>query len=134
VSLENPRKPRRLAEFVPEPLPAVQTEDPALSTGRDKVVMWSDPIVKDGLIYLVDLRNGLYLLRYRGPCQEELDGVGFLEGNSNVGDAAALEPYPGQCAPGGAAPEAAAQPQLAAPATAPAYPRYDFGSDELQRD
>jgi hypothetical protein len=134
VSMENPRKPRRLAEFIPDPLPAVQTEDPALSTGRDKVVMWSYPIVKDGLIYLVDLRNGLYILRYRGPCQEELDGVGFLEGNSNVGDATALEPYPGPCAPGRAAPEVAEQPQLAAPATAPAYPRYDFTGEELQRD
>ena len=82
-----PARPRRLAEFFPEPLAVVQTEDPALSTGRDKVVMWSYPIVKDGLIYLIDLRNGLYILRYRGPCQEELDDVGFLEGNSNVGDA-----------------------------------------------
>ncbi|MGH2844845.1 MAG: LVIVD repeat-containing protein, partial [Thermoleophilaceae bacterium] len=91
ISTERPRRPRRVAEFRPEPLPAVQTEDPALSMGRDKVVMWSYPIVKDGLIYLVDLRNGLYILRYRGPCQEEIDGVGFLEGNSNVGDALRFE-------------------------------------------
>ena len=96
-STENPRRPRQLAEFMPTPLPAVQTEDPALSTGRDKVVMWSYPVVQDGLIYLVDLRNGLYILRYRGPCQEELDAVGFLEGNSNVGDHLRYAP----CAPGG---------------------------------
>ena len=98
VSTENPNKPRQLAQFMPTPLPAVQTEDPALSSGRDKVVMWSYPIVKDGLIYLVDIRNGLYILRYSGPCQEELDGVGFLEGNSNLGDALSLEPYAGPCA------------------------------------
>ncbi len=91
-STENPRRPRQLAEFMPTPLPAVQTEDPALSSGRDKVVMWSYPVVQDGLIYLVDLRNGLYILRYRGPCQEELDAVGFLEGNSNVGDQLAYAP------------------------------------------
>src|SRR5688572_28434553 len=134
VSTEDPRRQRQLAQVMPEPLAAVQTEDPALSMGRDKVVMWSYPIVKDGLIYLVDLRNGLYILRYRGPCQEELDGVGFLEGNSNVRDAAALEPYPGPCAPGGAAPEPAEQSQLAPPTTAPAYPLEDFTGDELQRD
>jgi LVIVD repeat len=135
-STENPRKPRQLAEFIPTPLPAVQTEDPALSSGRDKVVMWSYPIVKDGLIYLVDIRNGLYILRYSGPCQEELDGVGFLEGNSNLGDSPSLEPYPGPCAPGGSAPTAAAaqeQPQQT-PATAPAYPSGDFSSEELRRD
>jgi hypothetical protein len=134
-STENPNKPRRLAEFMPTPLPAVQTEDPALSMGRDKVVMWSYPIVKDGLIYLVDLRNGLYILRYTGPCQEELDSVSFLEGNSNLGDALRLEPYPGPCAPRGAVP--AEEPQPAppqAPATAPAYPSGDFGTEELRRD
>jgi hypothetical protein len=135
VSTENPTKPRRLAEFSPEPLPAVQTEDPALSSGRDKVVMWSYPIVKDGLIYLVDIRNGLYILRYTGPCQEELDGVGFLEGNSNVGDAVLLEPYDGPCAPAGTAPQqATAESELPGPVLAPAYPSADFGSDELRRD
>jgi hypothetical protein len=112
ISIEDPRRPRRVAEFMPQPLPAVQTEDPALSSGRDKVVMWSYPIVQDGLIYVVDVRNGLYILRYRGPCQEELDTVSFLEGNSNLGDALRFEDsatglsYAGRCARGNAAPEA----------------------------
>ena len=121
---------------MPTPLPAVQTEDPALSSGRDKVVMWSYPIVKDGLIYLVDLRNGLYILRYSGPCQEELDGLGFLEGNSNVGDAPSLEPYPGPCAPGGAAQAearlaaGAGRPQLRPPIrAATSAPRNWAGTD-----
>ena len=134
-STENPSEPRQLAEFMPSPLPAVQTEDPALSSGRDKVVMWSYPILQDGLIYLVDLRNGLYILRYSGPCQEELDTVGFLEGNSNVGDAQSSAPYAGPCAPAGAAATTAEQSQQAqAPATAPAYPSGDFTSEELRRD
>jgi hypothetical protein len=134
VSTESPRKPRQLAEFMPAPLPAVQTEDPALSSGRDKVVMWSYPVVKDGLIYLVDVRNGLYILRYSGPCQEELDGIGFLEGNSNVGDAPLLEPYGGPCAPAAAVPQQSAPQREPAPTLAPAYPSADFGSDELRRD
>jgi hypothetical protein len=102
-SIENPARPRQLAEYLPEPLPVVQTEDPALSMGRDKVVMWSYPIVKDGLIYVIDLRNGLYILRYEGRCEEELNDVSFLEGNSNLGDAlrfegaAAENSYAGRC-------------------------------------
>ena len=55
--------------------------------------MWSYPIVSNGLIYVVDIRNGLYVLRYTGPraLAEEVAGIGFLEGNSNLGDAARLE-------------------------------------------
>ena len=48
--------------------------------------MWSFPIIQDGLVYVVDVRNGLYILKYRGPHANEVNGVGFLEGNSNLGD------------------------------------------------
>ncbi len=72
-------------------------EDPRLSsdpdTGRnEKVVMWSYAVVQDGLIYVVDLRNGLYVLRYDGPYAGEVDRVGFLDGNSNQGDALCFDP------------------------------------------
>jgi hypothetical protein len=40
------------------------------------------------LIYVVDIRNGLYVLRYTGPHADE---VAFLEGNSNLGDLARLD-------------------------------------------
>lgn len=93
VSLKNPRKPYRLAEFKPEPLVAVTQEDPALSSGRDKVVMWSFPIVKDGLVYVVDLRNGLYVLDYKGPGAKSLSRISFLEGNSNLGAAQSFKGY-----------------------------------------
>jgi len=42
-------------------------------------------------IYIVDLRNGLYILRYHGPHAAEVADVRFLDGNSNSGDAARLE-------------------------------------------
>ena len=87
ISIENPLKPTKVAEFLPTPLPTVQTEDPVLSSGSDKIVMWSYPIIKDGLIYVVDVRNGLYILKYRGPFEEEVTGIRFLEGNSNLGEA-----------------------------------------------
>jgi hypothetical protein len=52
--------------------------------------MWSYPIIRDGLIYVIDVRNGLYVLRYTGPRQDEIANIDFLEGNSNLGDAVDL--------------------------------------------
>jgi hypothetical protein len=97
ISVQNANRPYQLAEFFPEPLPSVMLEDPRLSsdanTGRnEKVVMWSYPIIKDGLIYVVDLRNGLYVLKYEGAYQKEVDRITFLEGNSNQGHALCYEP------------------------------------------
>lgn len=95
IDLRNPAKPTSAGEWIPpNPLPTVTTEDPALGGGnvdnvgggtRDKVIMWSFPIVVDGLIYVVDLRNGLYILKYDGPLSRAVTRTVFLEGNSNVG-------------------------------------------------
>ena len=103
VSIQRARNPHQLAEFFPEPLAEVMLEDPRLSsdpdTGRnEKVVMWSYPIIKDGLIYVIDLRNGLYVLRYTGAFEREVRRIGFLEGNSNQGDALCFEPVAGATA------------------------------------
>lgn len=92
IDVSDPANPTQLAELRPEPLPFVTQEDPALSVGLDRVVMWSYPIIKDGIIYVTDLRNGLYALRYTGPYADEVDGITFLEGNSNLGDALCFEP------------------------------------------
>jgi hypothetical protein len=97
VSIQRPTRPSQLAEFFPEPLDEVMLEDPRLSsdpdTGRhEKVVMWSYPIIRDGLIYVIDLRNGLYVLKYTGAFQKEIDKITFLEGNSNQGFALCYEP------------------------------------------
>ena len=90
-------QPFQLAEFFPRPLDEVMLEDPRLSSDPDtgnheKVVMWSYPIIKDGLIYVIDLRNGLYVLDYNGRYKREVDRIGFLEGNSNQGDALCFDP------------------------------------------
>jgi hypothetical protein len=92
IGIDDPARPDQLAQYMPEPLPTVGTEDPRLSSDDQKVVMWSYPIIKDGLIYVADLRNGLYILRYSGPFQDEVASIGFLEGNSNQGDALCYEP------------------------------------------
>jgi len=97
IDVSNPAVPTQAAEFVPglDQRPAVVLqEDPVLSSGQDKVVMWSYPIIKDGLIYVTDIRNGLYILRYQGPFQDEVSSTTFLEGNSNQGDALRFEPVP----------------------------------------
>jgi hypothetical protein len=62
------------------------------------VVFWSYPIIRNGLIYAIDIRSGLYVLRYTGPHADEVADIKFLEGNSNLGDAVDLagDPNPGQ--------------------------------------
>jgi hypothetical protein len=91
ISLADPAHPTQAGQFMPDPLPYVVTEDPSLSLGESKVVAWSYPIIRDGLIYIVDIRNGLFVVRYTGPHADDVAGISFLEGNSNLGDAARLD-------------------------------------------
>jgi hypothetical protein len=77
--------PRVIGAFQPTPRASVAVEDPSL--GDAPVAMWSYPVIQDGLVYVVDIRNGLYILRYHGPCEQEIAGTTFREGNSNLGEA-----------------------------------------------
>jgi hypothetical protein len=86
IDVSDPAVPAQLGWYSPTPLASVANEDPALSLGPNKVVMWSFPIVRNGLIYVIDIRNGLYVFDYNGPRAREVDGLKFLEGNSNLGD------------------------------------------------
>src|SRR5262249_21103681 len=90
IDISEPTTPIQAGWFSPTPLASVALEDPALSRGPTKVVMWSYPIIRDGLIYVIDIRNGLFVLRYTGPHQGEIKHIQFLEGNSNLGDALRL--------------------------------------------
>ncbi len=90
VDIADPANPAQAGFFLPEPLDAVALEDPALSRGPNKVVFWSFPVIRNGLIYVLDIRNGLYILRYSGPHAQAVQNINFLEGNSNLGDAASL--------------------------------------------
>ncbi len=90
IDISEPATPFQAGWFSPTPLVSVALEDPALSRGPNKVVMWSYPIIRNGLIYVIDIRNGLYVLRYTGPHQGEVKQIQFLEGNSNLGDAVTL--------------------------------------------
>jgi hypothetical protein len=97
IDVSDPAAPSEVASFVPKPLDAIasmpDTSAPVYgattSTGDDWwVAMWSYPIIRDGLIYVSDVRNGLYILRPTPgtPLASEINGIGFLEGNSDLGD------------------------------------------------
>ncbi len=90
IDIADPANPAQAGWFSPTPLASVATEDPALSRGPNKVVLWSYPVIRNGLIYVIDIRNGLYILRYTGPHAAEAAGIHFLEGNSNLGGAVRL--------------------------------------------
>ena len=74
------RSAPRVSSFVPTPLSSVQAENPDILG----VTMHSQPMISGGLIYVVDIRNGLYVLSYRGPHHREVSGAGYLSGNSNL--------------------------------------------------
>jgi hypothetical protein len=67
--------------------------------------------VRDGLVYVADINQGLYVFRYHGPHEEELSRVAFAEGNSNL---FALRPPPATVQPATA--------PTAAPAAGPVRP------------
>jgi hypothetical protein len=73
--------PVRLVEFRPQGSQPGE-RDPQL--GATLPMTWSYPIVRDGLIYVADIDEGLYVLRYSGPHQDEVDQLAFSEGNSNL--------------------------------------------------
>ncbi len=91
VDIADPARPTQAGWFSPAPLRSVATEDPALTRGPNKVALWSYAIIRNGLIYVIDIRNGLYILRYTGPRAAEVGDTRFMEGNSNLGDAVRID-------------------------------------------
>jgi hypothetical protein len=47
-------------------------------------------IIRHGLVYVIDSRDGLSALRYTGPHMKQVGRIRFPEGNSNLGDAVRL--------------------------------------------
>jgi len=108
----DPAHPQRLAEHRPQG-PAPGLRDPQL--GATLAMTWSYPIVRDGLIYVADIDEGLEILRYRGPHEEQLAAVAFAEGNSNLTAA-----RPPSASPSLPPASAAPAPASTAPAARPA--------------
>ena len=89
--ISDPVNPQRLAEFRPGASEPGQ-RDPQL--GVTAALTWSYPIVRNGLIYVSDINQGLYVLRYQGPHSAQLASAAFVEGNSNLTVVAAPSPGP----------------------------------------
>jgi len=97
VDITHPTAPHEVAFFVPKPVADISSspDTPApvygktASTADDwQVATWSYPIIRNGLIYVSDMRSGLYILRATpgSALANELNGIVFLEGNSNLGN------------------------------------------------
>lgn len=97
VDVADPAQPAEVGAFVPVPVadtdskpstsaPIYRSESPT-NTSAWWVSMWSYPVVRDGLIYVVDTRNGLFILEPApgAPFAEAVATTSFSEGNSNLG-------------------------------------------------
>lgn len=96
IDISNRAAPVEAGFFVPKPVADISSvpDTPAPVYGKTEsteddwwVATWSYPIIRDGLIYVADVRNGLYILRAKpgSKLATELGGLRFLEGNSNLG-------------------------------------------------
>ena len=97
IDIADAASPHEVAFFVPEPVAAIAStpDTPAPVYGETEntaddwwVATWSYPVIRDGLIYVADMRSGLYILRAKpgSALAAELAQHPFLEGNSNLGD------------------------------------------------
>jgi hypothetical protein len=93
IGLDDPAHPQRLAELRPSGVHPTLRD---LQLGTSDAMTWSYPVINQGLVYVVDINQGLLVLRYAGPRQDEIGGLGFAEGNSNLvaAGAAAASPTP----------------------------------------
>jgi hypothetical protein len=96
IDVADPTSPHEVAFFVPKPVPSILStpDTPAPVYGKTSqetddwwVATWSYPIIRNGLIYVSDVRNGLYILRATpgSDLAQNLARYRFLEGNSNLG-------------------------------------------------
>ncbi|HVE63911.1 MAG TPA: hypothetical protein VNB94_08940 [Mycobacteriales bacterium] len=88
VDISNPAAPVESGAFVPKPTFEPGRRDTRLFFPRSDVpqwtgAMWSYPVVQDGLVYVVDIDLGLYILSYTGRHAKEVRQAGFVEGNSS---------------------------------------------------
>lgn len=116
--ISDPAHPLRLAELRPAgSIPG--SRDPTL--GSTQAMTWSYPVLRDGLVYVADINQGLLVVRYRGPHQEEVSGAGLVEGDSNLAGPTPV-PAPSQPAPGAGPTPASLAPTAGAGAAAGSNP------------
>lgn len=101
VDVTDPYKPVEAGAFVPKATKdAPSMRDTRLFyTGmpaetRRTGAMWSYPVVQDGLIYVVDIDLGLYVLRYTGKHASQVAKAALVEGNSSPARYSKSAPLP----------------------------------------
>jgi len=86
VDISNPKAPVEAGAFVPRPTFTPDKGDDRLyfrpRDDRWVGAMWSYPVVQNGLIYVVDIDLGLFVLRYTGKGAKEVAQAAYVEGNS----------------------------------------------------
>jgi hypothetical protein len=95
VDISDPKKPVEAGAFVPKPTFEPYARDSRLyfrAGDRWTGAMWSYPVVQNGLIYVVDIDLGLYILRYTGKWSNEVKQAAFVEGNSAPSRYSAKDP------------------------------------------
>lgn len=102
--LDDPAHPQRLAELRPS---GVRPNLRDVQLGTSDSMTWSYPVIAQGLIYVVDINQGLLVLRYHGAHEDEIAKLPFAEGNSNVLTSLAA---PAPAASSSATPQATALP------------------------
>lgn len=80
LDVSDPANPQRVGQFLPGHAGAAAQS----YVGRHPVQTWSYPILRDGLLYVVDIQSGLHIVRYTGPNAEMVREVPYLEGNVSV--------------------------------------------------
>ncbi len=79
--LDDPANPALMASARPSGVTPTLRD---IQLGITASMTWSYPVISGGLIYVADINQGLLIYRYQGPHQDEIQGVGFAEGNSNL--------------------------------------------------
>ena len=77
--LSDPADPTRTGLFVPDGAGPLGGSP----YGGYPVQVWSYPILRAGVIYVSDIRSGLYLLRYTGPGAPTVNAVTLAQGNAS---------------------------------------------------
>ena len=88
VDISDPSKPVESGAFVPKPTFEPDRRDnrlffPGAEADRWIGAMWSYPVVQNGLVYVVDIDLGLFILEYTGRHAREVKQAAFVEGNSS---------------------------------------------------
>ena len=97
VDISNPKQPVEAGVFVPKPRFDPEQRDnrlyfPGAEADPWTGAMWSYPVVQNGLIYVVDIDLGLFILRYKGKHAAEVSRARFVEGNSAPSRYSAKDP------------------------------------------